>query len=100
MGPRATYYYGASPWVTSLQEHEERAQVTSSYNQWRSAQDSLLQEFDRLHPGRVRLRMWLIKTTTTIQSMLTARDGINFCSSQANILRTVFGKHIYRSSNP
>jgi hypothetical protein len=60
MGPLATYYYGASPWVTSLQEHEERAQVTSSYNQWRSAQDSLLEEFDRLHPGRVWLRMWLI----------------------------------------
>ena len=60
MGPRATYYYGASPWVTSLQEHEERAQMTSSYDEWRSAQDSLLQEFDRLHPGRVWLRSWLI----------------------------------------
>jgi hypothetical protein len=60
MGPLATYYYGASPWVTSLQEHEERAQVTSSYDEWRSAQDSLLQEFDRLHPGRVWLRSWLI----------------------------------------
>ena len=61
MGPLATYYYGASPWVTSLQENEERAQGTSSYNQWRSAQDSLLEEFDRLHPGHVWLRMWLIE---------------------------------------
>ena len=61
MGPRATYLYGASPWVTSLQEHERIAQVNSSYDQWRSAQDSLLEKFDRLYPGRVWLRMWLIK---------------------------------------
>jgi hypothetical protein len=60
-GPLATYHYGASPWRTSLQQHEEMAQVTSSYDQWRSAQDSLLEESDRLHPGRVWLRMWLIE---------------------------------------
>ena len=62
-GPLATYLYGASPWRTSLQQHEETAQVTSSYDQWRSAQDSLLEEFDRLHPGRVWLRMWLTENS-------------------------------------
>ena len=54
--PLATWRYGASPWRLTLQEHETQAQVTSEYDRWRSAQDSLLQDFDRLHPGRVWLR--------------------------------------------
>ena len=36
----------------------ESVELTSNYDQWRSAQDSLLQDFDRLHPGRVWLRSW------------------------------------------
>jgi len=55
--PLATWRYG-SPWRLTLQEHEERAQETSEYDRWRSAQNSLLQDFDRLHPGRVWLRSW------------------------------------------
>jgi hypothetical protein len=56
--PLATWRYGASPWRLTLQEHEERAQVTSAYDRWRSAQGSLLQDFDGLHPGRVWLKSW------------------------------------------
>ncbi len=40
--PLATWLYGSSPWRLTLQEHEERAQVTSDHDRWRSAQDSLL----------------------------------------------------------
>ena len=58
---RADYYYGRSPWRSHLSGHwgnAESVELTSNYDQWRSAQDSLLQDFDRLHPGRVWLRSW------------------------------------------
>ena len=58
MIPLAMWRYGASPWQLTLQEHEEQAQVASEYECWRNAEDSLLQDFDRLHPGRVWLRSW------------------------------------------
>lgn len=57
----ADYYYGRSPWRSHLSGHwgnAESVELTSNYDQWRSAQDSLLQDFDRLHPGRVWLRSW------------------------------------------
>jgi hypothetical protein len=54
--PLATWLYGASPWRLTLQEHEKQANLTGDHDRWRGAQDSLLQDFDRLHPGRMWLR--------------------------------------------
>jgi len=56
--PLAIWRYGASPWRLTLQEHEEQDPVTSENDCWSSEQDSLLWDFDRLHPGRVWLRSW------------------------------------------
>jgi hypothetical protein len=56
--PLAIWRYGASPWRLTLQEHEEQARVISDYDRRRSASVSLLQDFDRRHPGNVMLRSW------------------------------------------
>jgi len=56
--PLATWHYGASPWRLSPQVHETQAQVNIDQDCWRSAQDILLHDFDRLHPDRVWLRSW------------------------------------------
>ena len=70
--PLATHYYGASPWRYTLEWYEEQEKLSNDIDQWRKTQDSMLQEFDRLHPGRVWLRSWY-----TVDFPTHARPDLN-----------------------
>jgi hypothetical protein len=79
--PLAIWRYGASPWRLTLQEHEEQDPVTSEYDCWSSEQDSLLWDFDRLHPGRVWLRSWHTVDCPTSHSHCPTLLWYNFLPS-------------------
>jgi hypothetical protein len=79
--PLAVWRYGASPWRLTLQEHEEQDPVTSEDDCWSSEQDSLLWDFDRLHPGRVWLRSWHTVDCPTSHSHCPTLRWYNFSPS-------------------
>jgi hypothetical protein len=79
--PLAIWRYGASPWRLTLQEHEEQDPVTSENDCWSSEQDSLLWDFDRLHPGRVWLRSWHTVDCPTSHSHCPTLLWYNFLPS-------------------